>query len=207
MWNLFCFHMLEEPQVFLRITYRDHWFKSFRCCLLRLSPVPTLCILFTACDQARTLSRLVRSLTPPLCLVSRTLYKTDECLHAGSMPVVLGGNFPQHSRPTVYICHSVLLHLKQAVVGHVGEWCIGRSLLCCTVLENCACTPSRFFISSSMSSLSSASLFNTDHLNPFSSRWLLLKCWLCVFSPDLSAFTFSFSVCSHCFAFKADARS
>lgn len=59
--------------------------------------------------SARTLSRLFDlSLSPSLPSVlpmSQKLYQTDECLHAGNMPVVLGGNFPQHSHPTVYICH------------------------------------------------------------------------------------------------------
>lgn len=72
-------------------------------CLSR--SLPLVQSLWSAC----TLSRLFTlSLFPSLCSVlhmSHTPYKTDERLRAGDMPVVLGGNFPQHSRPTVYICH------------------------------------------------------------------------------------------------------
>lgn len=150
MWNLFCFHMLEEPPVLLRITYRDHWFKTFRCCGSSASlPFP----LAASCSQPvispHSLPSPSLSLSPPLpsvLPVSQTLYKTDECLRAGSVPVVLGGNFPQHSRPTVYICHFLLSPSFEASSGGgcgSGVW--GEALCAVRCLEIVPVPPLRFY--------------------------------------------------------------
>lgn len=122
MWNLFCFHMLEEPPVLLRITYRDHSFKTFRCC----GSPDSLPFPLAACSQPVISSHSLAScsLSPPpsswFCQWV-SLHKTDECLRAGNVPVVLGGNFLQHSRPTVYICHSQFTPLFEASSGVWGE--------------------------------------------------------------------------------------
>lgn len=140
-WNLFCFHMLEEPPVLLRISYNDHRFKTFRCCGSSAS-LPFSASRSQAAISAHPLPS-IRSLAlhslPFILPMSQILLKTDECLHPGNMPVVLGGNFPQHSRHTVYICHFLFSPPFEGSRG--GGF----------MLENFTCTP-QIFIPSSVTS-------------------------------------------------------
>lgn len=108
-WNLFCFHMLEEPPVLLCITYRDHRFKTFRCCGSPASlPFP----------PAASRSEPVIILLPPIFSLSHSSPPSPRpCpwvrLSTKQMNVFMLAKcqkfweviFPQHSRPTVYICH------------------------------------------------------------------------------------------------------
>lgn len=108
--------------------------------LLCLSPI--LCLAFTGCDQRSPspfYSLSCAPLPPFILPMSQILLKTDECLHPGNMPVVLGGNFPQHSRHTVYICHFLFSPPFEGSRG--GGF----------MLENFTCTP-QIFIPSSVTS-------------------------------------------------------
>lgn len=129
--------MLDEPLVWIRITYRYHRLKTFRCPLsvsrsvsrslsvfrsLRFSVLLsqvlalalTLSVSFSCLALALSVfGRLAIShcfFLPPPCLpLSHAKEKIDERLRVGQMPMVLGGNFLQHSRPTVYLSLSALL--------------------------------------------------------------------------------------------------
>lgn len=115
-------HVGESPSLASHHLQRSQVLNFQMLRLLHLSPIPIRCLLLTACDQPRSPPSCRLSLFPSLpsvLPVSRTLYKTDECLCTGSMPVVLGGNFPQHSRPTVYICHFLFTPPSEALLGCV----------------------------------------------------------------------------------------
>lgn len=104
--------MLDEPLVWIRITYRYHRLKTFRYplsvsrflsvfCSLRFSPslALTLSVSFSCLALALSVfGRLAIShcfFLPPPCLpLSHAKEKIDECLRVGRMPMVLGGKFP-----------------------------------------------------------------------------------------------------------------
>lgn len=93
--------LLDEPPVSIRITYRDHRLKTFRCPVSPLSHSVSHSLILLL-HPPRSLLSL--SLLPPHLSMSQAREKTDECLRAGRMPVFLGGNILRHSRLTVYIC-------------------------------------------------------------------------------------------------------
>lgn len=146
MWNLFCFHMLEEPPVLFRITYRDHRFKTFRCCGSSASlPFP---LAASGSQPVISLHSLLScSLShcsppsPPSCPWVRRCAKQMNVFMLAVRQwfwevISLNTAVPLF----IFVTFCSLPHLKSSS----GGGCSSRSLLCGKVLENCTCTPIAF---------------------------------------------------------------
>lgn len=132
-WNLFCFHILEEPPVLLCITYRNHSFKTFRCCGSSDSlpfPLSTSCShSLVSCSLSLSLSlTLLRFACESVCTKQMNVFMLATCQWFWE---VISSNTAVLLFIFVTLCS--LPYLKQAVVygenPFVYLWGVHKNLL------------------------------------------------------------------------------